>query len=199
MERKVEAMVTQQFLFLMSNVVSKRWSSRTTADKITAIKVSRDVCYDRSVLCIDRYTDFVSLVVLSFVFLGLYRLSNFQRLVWAFSFFFSRTINVFRFFSPASPHVRMPQKEKNLVSFYFPEDPPLRSSIYLTQQHTSIQIVSFVLFFSFSFSCFFIQFIFFAPFPLPTSSRDSDRGSHSCLSLPPPPPHYGTVLSLIHI
>ena len=41
MERKVEAMVTQQFLFLMSNVVSKRWSSRTTADKIRAIKVRR--------------------------------------------------------------------------------------------------------------------------------------------------------------
>lgn len=40
MERKVEAMVTQQFLFLMSNVVSKRWSSRTTQDKIRAIQVS---------------------------------------------------------------------------------------------------------------------------------------------------------------
>lgn len=39
MERKVESMVTQQFLFLMSNVVSKRWSSRTTTDKIRAIKV----------------------------------------------------------------------------------------------------------------------------------------------------------------
>lgn len=39
MERKVEAMVTQQFLFLMSNVVSKRWSSRTTEDKIRAIQV----------------------------------------------------------------------------------------------------------------------------------------------------------------
>lgn len=39
MERKVESMVTQQFLFLMSNVVSKRWSSRTTRDKIRAIQV----------------------------------------------------------------------------------------------------------------------------------------------------------------
>ena len=39
MERKVEAMVTQHFLFLMSNVVSKRWSSRSTEDKIRAIQV----------------------------------------------------------------------------------------------------------------------------------------------------------------
>lgn len=39
MERKVESMVTQQFLFLMSNVVSKRWSIRTTEDKIRAIQV----------------------------------------------------------------------------------------------------------------------------------------------------------------
>lgn len=41
MERKVESMVTSQFLFLMSNVVSKRWSSRTTKDKIRAIQVSK--------------------------------------------------------------------------------------------------------------------------------------------------------------
>lgn len=43
MESKVETMVTQQFLFLMSNVVSKRWSSRTTKDKIRAIKVGANL------------------------------------------------------------------------------------------------------------------------------------------------------------
>lgn len=56
MERKVESMVTNQFLFLMSNVVSKRWSSRTTKDKIRAIQVGAKFKFP----CIDANRVFFS-------------------------------------------------------------------------------------------------------------------------------------------